>query len=179
NAGFSTFSTSLVGHARSPGILFTISVLVILGGLGYLTTEELIRWWKAHRNQVPQRLSTHSFAVVVSTACLLAVGTVLFTVLEWNGVLGSMGLLDKLSNGWFMSVTPRTAGFNSVPYADLRNDSILFTIMLMTIGGSPGSMAGGFKTTTLAIMFALAVARLREIGRASCRERGECSVHAE
>jgi trk system potassium uptake protein len=161
NAGFSTFSTSLVDHSRSPGILFTISLLVIWGGLGYLTTEELARWWRARRKHVPQRLSTHSFAVVVSTGCLLVFGAALFTALEWNGALQAMGPLDKLSNGWFMSVTPRTAGFNSVPYAELRNDSILLTVMLMTIGGSPGSMAGGFKTTTLAIIFALAVARLR------------------
>src|SRR5690606_35242496 len=95
------------------------------------------------------------------TGFLLVTGTVAFTTLEWNGVLSSMGLLDKLTNGWFMAVTPRTAGYNAVSYAALRNDSVFLTIILMTIGGSPGSTAGGFKTTTLAILAALAFARLR------------------
>jgi trk system potassium uptake protein len=161
NAGFSTFTTSLVAHAERPGVPLVISALIVLGGLGYLTTEELFRWWRARKQSAPRRLSSHSFAVVVTSLALLAFGTLLFAVFEWRGVLRGFGVVDKVVNAWFMAVTPRTAGFNTVSYGDLTNASAFLTVLLMLVGGSPGSMAGGFKTTTLAILVALAMARTR------------------
>jgi trk system potassium uptake protein TrkH len=98
---------------------------------------------------------------VAATSVLLVAGAVLFTVFEWRGVLAPFGVVDRLVNGWFMSVTPRTAGFNTVPYGDVGNETAFLTIILMVIGGSPGSTAGGMKTTTWAILLALAVARAR------------------
>lgn len=161
NAGFSTFSTSLVDYADRPGVPLVISVLIVLGGLGYLTTDELFRWWRSRKQNMPRRLSSHSLAVVVTTLVLLALGTLSFTAFEWHGVLGQLGIFGKLANAWFMAVTPRTAGFNTVSYAEITNGSAFLTILLMMVGGSPGSMAGGFKTTTLAIVVALAIARVR------------------
>jgi trk system potassium uptake protein len=160
NAGFSTFSTSLVDEAARPWVMLPISALVILGGLGYLATAELVRWHKLGGRRTPRRLSSHTFAVLVTTAILLGAGAIFFAVFEWHGVLARFGLGDKLVNAWFMSVTPRTAGFNAVSYAEIGNESALMTMLLMTVGGSPGSMAGGVKTTAVAVLFALAAARV-------------------
>jgi trk system potassium uptake protein len=161
NAGFSTFSASLAGHAARPGILFVISVLIVLGGLGYLTVDELTRRWRSRRQRAPRRLSSHSFAALSTTILLLGAGTVAFAALEWRGVLEPLGVVDRLMNAWFMAVTPRTAGFNTIDYTQVANDTAFLTVLLMAVGGSPGSMAGGLKTTTAAILVALALSRVR------------------
>jgi trk system potassium uptake protein TrkH len=161
NAGFSTFSDSLIGMAEQPFVLLTLSVLIILGGLGYLSGEETLRWWRNRHARGRQRMSVHTFAALVVTAVLLVAGALLFALFEWRGVLGPLGLVDKLSNAWFLSVTARTAGFNSVSYSQVANASAFLTILLMVVGGSPGSTAGGLKTTTLAVLVALAWARMR------------------
>lgn len=161
NAGFSTLPNNLVDEAEDPAVLITVSFLVILGGIGYLTLVELSRWRRAGAFRAPTRLSAHSFSVVVVTAVLLVAGAVLFLVFEWNGALRSFGLVDKLVNAWFMSVTPRTAGFNAVRYTDVTNAGAFLTVLLMMIGGCPGSTAGGIKTTTFAVLVMLALSRMR------------------
>lgn len=161
NAGFSTFSDSLAGFAERPFTLLTISLLVIVGGFGFLSTEELIRWWRRGHRRAGVRLSTHTYAAVATTLVLLASGTFLFALFEWNGTLRPFSLVDKLANAWFLSVTPRTAGFNAVGYAEIGNIAAFLTVILMFIGGSPGGMAGGIKTTSLAILVGLAVSRVR------------------
>lgn len=178
NAGFSTFSDSLVGERSL--VLIVTSILVIVGGVGYLTFEELTRWWqhsRARRNGMRirmrggHRLSSHTWAVVVTTSILLLGGWALFAAFEWNGVLGSMSTLDSLTNSWFMSVTARTAGFNSIDYALIGNDSAALTIMLMFVGGSPGSTAGGVKTTTIAVLVALGLSRVRGLKFVGLKQR--------
>jgi len=170
NAGFSTFSTSLIDHAANPIALFVISVLVIVGGIGYLTFEELVRWWKtrlAHRAGIrvvgngSRRLSSHTWAVVITTGVLLVAGWILFAFFEWHGALSQLSVFDKITNSWFLSVTPRTAGFNNVDYTLVGNDTAALTMLLMFIGGSPGSTAGGIKTTTVAVLVALGLSRFR------------------
>jgi trk system potassium uptake protein len=161
NAGFSTFSDSLVGLDGSPLTILVISALVILGGVGYLASAELHRWWQGRHQRASRRLSTHTYAVVVTTISLLALGWVLFAFFEWDGVLAEMSIPDKLANALFMSVTPRTAGFNTIDYAQVGNDSAVLTMIFMVIGGSPGSTAGGIKTTTIAVMVALGLSRSR------------------
>lgn len=170
NAGFSTFSTSLIGFNDNPIALFVVSVLVIIGGLGYLTFDELVRWWKtsrAHRSGIrlqmrgSRRLSSHTWAVVTTSAALLMIGWILFAIFEWNQTLGHLSVFDKISNAWFLSVTPRTAGFNNVDYTFVGNDTAALTMLLMFIGGSPGSTAGGIKTTTVAVLVALGLSRFR------------------
>lgn len=170
NAGFSTFSTSLMGFADSPLSLVVISVLVVVGGLGYLTFEELARWWRSSRAKRSglrlemrgaHRLSSHTWSAVVMTGVLLGAGWILFTLFEWSDTLGGLSVLDKLVNAWLLSVTPRTAGFNNVDYGLVGNDTAALTMMLMFVGGSPGSTAGGIKTTTLAVLVALGLSRFR------------------
>jgi trk system potassium uptake protein TrkH len=150
-----------MGMAEQPLVLLAISALVILGGLGFLSGEETLRWWRGRHLKGRPRMSVHTFSALWVTAVLLVAGTGLFVLFEWNGVLGRFGLVDKLSNAWFMSVTARTAGFNNISYAQVTNASAFFTILLMVVGGCPGSTAGGLKTTTLAVLGALALSRMR------------------
>jgi trk system potassium uptake protein TrkH len=167
NAGFSTFSDSLIGERAL--VLGVVSLLIVLGGLGYLVFAEIARWWRSAgagrvgarvRVRAPHRLSSHTWAVLVTTLALLVVGWVLFAVFEWHGQLEGMSLIDRIANAWFMAVTSRTAGFNAVDYAQVGNDTAALTIMLMFVGGSPGSTAGGVKTT-IAVLVALAMSRMR------------------
>ena len=160
NAGFSTFSDSLIGFQGAPVTLGLVMTLIVLGGLGFLTIEELhLRWRK--RRGAPPRLSLHSRLVLAVSAVLLVGGWVAFGALEWGNTLAAMPFWERLLNGLFMSVTARTAGFNTVDYASTADGTNFLTILLMSVGGSPGSTAGGLKTTTVAIVALLAVARLR------------------
>jgi trk system potassium uptake protein TrkH len=162
NAGFSTFTTSLEGFHGDIATLVVISLLIIVGGLGYLILREIWSWWRtrplAGRRQ---RVSTHSFAALAVTAALLVFGTAFYLAFEGDGVLAGMDAGDRYANAWFLSVTARTAGFNAVPYGELGPSGGLLTMMLMFVGGSPGSTAGGVKTTTLAVLVALAWARMK------------------
>ena len=179
NAGFSTFSDSLMGFASAPATLWIISGLIILGGIGFIVLEELdmarkgldlrrAPWSRDRhapvgRGTFPRapRLTLHTRLVLVFSGVLLLGGTILYAMFEWEGVLRDMGAVDRLTNAWFMSTTARTAGFNSIDYASAADDSNFLTILLMSIGGSPGSTAGGMKTTTFALIGLLALARLR------------------
>ena len=161
NAGFSTFSDSLVGFRHSPLSLLVIMALVVLGGLGFLTLEELRPPWLRRRSSSPRRLSLHSRLVLTTSAVLLVGGGIFFLGMEWRNTLADMSVVDRITNGMFMSVTARTAGFNTVDYAATSESSDFVTMLLMAAGGSPGSTAGGMKTTTVALLGLLALARLR------------------
>lgn len=160
NAGFSTFSNSLQDYAGNPFVLVPIALLVIIGSFGYLAGEEALHWWRSGGPKGSRRLSSHTWAAGLVTLALLSLGTVAFAVFEWRGVLGHLGVIDKVFNAFFLSAN-RTAGFTSVEFGQLTNASAYLTILLMIVGGSPGSMAGGIKTTGLAILIALAIARIR------------------
>ena len=164
NAGFSTFSDSLMGFAGSAFTLLAISALVIAGGLGFLVLEELNLRRLARARDRHGRLTLHARIVLATTAILLVGGWIVFTAFEWGGAFRDMGVVDRLTNGFFMSVTARTAGFNSIDYAAAGDDANFMTIILMAIGGSPGSTAGGLKTTTFALIGLLAIARVRGHG---------------
>jgi trk system potassium uptake protein len=161
NAGFSTFSDSLTGFQTSPVSLLVMMSLIVLGGLGFLTLEELYLSRKAERKGAAFRMSLHSRLVLVVTAVLLGGGWLLFTLFEWEVTLAQLPLWARPVNSLFMSVTARTAGFSTVEYATMAERSSFLTILLMSIGGSPGSTAGGLKTTTIALIGLLAWSRFR------------------
>jgi trk system potassium uptake protein TrkH len=100
------------------------------------------------------------------------VGTIGYAVFEWANTLAELPVHHKLTNAWFSSVTARTAGFNTIPYGELGNDASFLTMALMSIGGSPGSTAGGVKTTTFAVLAALAWARILGQQLPEIRSRG-------
>jgi trk system potassium uptake protein len=165
NAGFSTFPNNLIAHDRAPFALSVIMVLIVTGGIGFLTLEELYLRFQAGRRDQIFRISLHSRIVLVVTALLLVGGWILFSLLEWNHVLGHLPWYHRLVNAMFMSVTARTAGFNAIDYGQATDAGNFLTVLLMSIGGSPGSTAGGLKTTTIALIGLLAWSRMcgREI----------------
>ena len=161
NAGFSTFSDSLMGFQEAPFTLSVIMLLIIAGGIGFLTLEELYLRCRRLRQPYPFRMSLHTRIVLVTTAVLLLLGWVMFACFEWTFALKDRGPWIKLLNTLFMSVTCRTAGYNSVDYSQTTDSTNFLTMLLMMIGGSPGSTAGGIKTTTFALIGLLAWSRLR------------------
>lgn len=160
NAGFSTFSDSLIGFQDSPATLMVIMTLIIAGGTGFLTLEELHLRYQAKKQKRAFRFSLHSRIVLATTSALIVGGWVLFLVFESGRTLDHLPIVHKVTNALFMSVTPRTAGFNSIDYAHASDSANFLTIILMMIGGSPGSTAGGIKTTTFAVIGLLAWSRL-------------------
>ena len=176
NAGFSTFSDSLIGFQEAPATLLAVSAIIVTGGIGFLTMEELLLGLRARRAGRLFRLSLHSRLVLATTAVLLVGAWLPFGVFEWRGTLGHLGRADRVVNALFLSVTPRTAGFNSIDYAGATDSTNFLTIILMFIGGSPGSTAGGLKTTTVALIVLLAWERFRGRQIASAWNR---SVRAE
>jgi trk system potassium uptake protein TrkH len=161
NAGFSTFSDSLTGFQKSPLSLTVIMVLIIAGGLGFLALEELYLRFRAERRKQIFRISLHSRIAVATTVLLLMSGWILFGLFEGNRTLRDLPMAHKATNALFMSVTPRTAGFHTIDYSQTSNSTSFLTILLMMIGGSPGSTAGGIKTTTFTLIGLLAWSRLR------------------
>jgi potassium uptake TrkH family protein len=149
NAGFSVFSDSLAGFTRDPMVLGVIGLAVIAGGLGFPV------WLQIARNpRRPGRWSVHAKLTLVTTAGLLVSGWALLAWFEWTNpdTLGSMSTVDSLVNSFFHSVMPRTAGFNSLDIAVLREPTRLVTEVLMFIGGGSASTAGGIKVTTFAVL---------------------------
>ncbi|MCA9652132.1 MAG: hypothetical protein KC501_19615 [Myxococcales bacterium] len=155
NAGFALQSDSLVPHAGSPTVLLTVSALVIVGGLGPAVVVAVPAWLRRRPASLLVRV------VLTTTAWLLAVPTLLFLVIEWDHALAELSVVDRVINAWFLSVTTRTAGFNSVEMGMLTAPTVTLVMMLMLVGGSPGSTAGGLKTTTAAVLFLASLATAR------------------
>lgn len=160
NAGFDlmgTFeaSSSLVTVNNDPVILLTIAVLIIAGGIGFTVWDDLSK-----QKFKLSKLTVHSKLVLITTAILLAGGTILFLIFEQSYAFADMNFGQKLMNSFFCSTT-RSAGFNSVTLDSMTNPSKMLTILLMFVGGSSGSTAGGVKTTTVAILFLCVIATMR------------------
>jgi trk system potassium uptake protein TrkH len=149
--------SSLTSFVHDPIVNFTIMALIVIGGLGFTVWEDLYRF------RQNRRLRLHTKLVLIISGILIAAGFVLFFVFEYSNpeTIASFTLPQKIQAALFQSVTARTAGFNTVNLSAMREQSILIMIMLMLVGGSPGSTAGGIKTTTvgLLVISAMVVAR--------------------
>lgn len=156
NAGFSLWADNLVGFRGDPWTILTVSALVVLGGLGFLTVYDL---WTSSR--LDERLSVNSKLALVVSGVLIVAGALLVWMLEARRAFAGMGPLEQALAALFQSVTTRTAGFNSVDIGALAPGTLFLMTILMFVGGSPGSCAGGVKTTTLGILVLAAVTRLR------------------
>lgn len=146
NAGFTLFSENLVKYSADPIILFTTSFLIILGGIAPALAILFPKFLKK------EKLSPMLVIVFNTTLALLIGGCIIYFIAEYNNTLHGMSLIDKITNSWFQSVTTRTAGFNSVDLSNIKDATYVLFLFLMIIGGSPGGMAGGIKTTTLGIL---------------------------
>ncbi|MCK4352281.1 hypothetical protein KAW65_02620 [candidate division WOR-3 bacterium] len=167
NAGFSLFSDSLIRFSKDPLLIFTVSGLFIIGGLGFIVVNELhwrflpaTSFWQAGKKKLTF-LSLHTKLVLCATLILLCVGTIGILTMEWNGVLKNMSIGHKLSNAFFQASTPRTAGFQVVPVSKFKLGTKFFTSILMFIGASPGGTGGGVKTTTITLIFISMIAYFR------------------
>ena len=148
NAGFDLFGTSLVSFSNNSVVILVVSTLIIIGGLGFTVLLEIYEF------KGIKKLSLHSKLVLITTGVLIFGGAILMLIFEYSNpnTIGLMNIKDKLLNSFFASVSPRTAGFNSIPTSDMTLASKFLTIILMLIGGSPGSTAGGLKTVTCGIL---------------------------
>lgn len=162
NAGFDLMGphsgpfASFVDYAGDPLVVLTLCGLILVGGAGFLVWDDLLRckWrWRRYRLQTK--------VVLFVNLVLVAGGTALFLLLERSNLGLGRPAGEQLLAALFDAVTPRTAGFNTTDTAALTSGSTLLTMVLMFIGGSPGSTAGGIKTTTVAVLFLHTAAGVR------------------
>ncbi len=151
NAGFSLYSENLAGYYGNPGVNMVTMILVVLGGIGFVVIFELKNKYRILLRMEKRRFtapifSLHTWTVLVTSSFLIAAGGVLIFLFQL-----SSGYRISFLSSLFHSVCARTAGFNTVDLGALSTSSLLVIIFLMFIGGSPGSTAGGIKTTTFAL----------------------------
>ena len=156
NAGFSPYSESLSSFTNSPVFLLTVSLIIILGGLGFSVMSNIFFTLKKQNGKKRTILSLHSKIVLFTTFILIAGGTAFFFIFEYNGAYKDLSFSSALLNAFFQSVTLRTAGFETVSQNSFSAHSTVLSDIFMLIGGSPGSMAGGIKTTTFFLLLTLA-----------------------
>ena len=162
NAGFDILGFlrpggSLVTYQSDPVICLTLCALIILGGLGFLVWDEVLR------ERSTKKWNVYTKLVLITTGALLLGGTIMFCILEWNnpGTLGNLTVPQKIMNAFFQSTTLRTAGFASFDQAQLTSAGKAISIFLMLIGGSSGSTAGGLKTVTFVVLLMFLWNRMR------------------
>lgn len=147
NAGFDIIGDSLISYQDNPFILLVIAGLIMSGGLGFIVWEDLLAYRKT------RKIRNYSKIVLTTTVSLWILGTFLFWGMEsGNGSFDHLPIGERLTNYFFLSVTPRTAGYVNIDYASLSLGSIFLTIILMFIGASSASTGGGIKVTTLVVM---------------------------
>ena len=173
NAGFDLMgkygqfsALSSEGLQFNPIVNFTIMALIVTGGIGFLV------WTDVSRHKLDfKKYELHSKIALFTTALLLVLGTILFFIFEYNKAFGDFTFGQKLLASMFQAVTPRTAGFNTIDEATLSESGKALTTVLMFIGGSPGSTAGGIKTTTFAVLVLSALAAAKRYGSVTVFKR--------
>ena len=147
----------------------TTMVLIILGGIGFMTLWESVTQSKGKNKH--KQFSIHSIIVFRMTAFLIITGTVAILIIEWNGLLAGQSFDDKLLYSAFQSVTSRTAGFNTLDTAAIGAGATLVIIILMSIGASPSSTAGGLKITTIYVLYRSMLANITGTDRVEIANR--------
>ncbi|HCU7102354.1 TPA: TrkH family potassium uptake protein [Staphylococcus aureus] len=156
NAGFALFKNNLIDYSNDPIVIITISILIIFGGIGHFVVIDFINCKKL------SKLSLHSKLVLTTTSILIIIGAITFFLLEQFNTMQNMGLVEKIGNSFFQSITTRTAGFNSIDIASINKSTALMLMLLMFIGGAPLSAAGGIKITTFAVAFIFVLNYIRK-----------------
>jgi trk system potassium uptake protein len=159
NAGFDLMGgfRGLVAYADDPVINLTLVSLISLGGIGFIVMNELFEY------KSTKRISLHTKMVLVISGILVSAGALLIFILEFNNpaTLKPMSMSGKILSALYQSVTPRTAGSNTLSIPDLKQTTLFILIFLMFIGASPGSTGGGIKTTTFAILMGAVKSQIR------------------
>lgn len=139
-------SSSFTAFADNPVVMITLMLLISMGGLGFLVWNDLL-----HSRFRFRKMQLHSKLVLCITGTLILGGAIIFYITEYNAAFADLSIPQKVMASFFQSVTTRTAGFYTVDQSSLSNSGSIFSMVLMFIGGSPGSTAGGVKTTTMAV----------------------------
>ena len=129
--------------------------LIIAGGLGYVAGVDIVEWVTKRRNPGRRRLMLHTKTVLYTSAVLLGSGFIFFLIFEWSNPVLHDSIPNKMLESLFLSVTARTAGFNTIDTSQLTNISLIMLMIFMFIGASPGSTGGGIKTTSEAVLWGL------------------------
>ncbi len=149
NAGFGLFRNSLENFSNNPTILYTIVILIVLGGLGFFVLVDIID--KIRGKNI--KLTFHSKIILYMTLGLTVFGFVAFYIGQISSYINRGSLFWIINNSIFQSISSRTAGFNTVSLDSISSFTVIFFMILMFIGGGPGSTVGGIKITTLALVF--------------------------
>jgi trk system potassium uptake protein len=160
NAGFSLFSDSMMQYSDDLLLNGTMCALIVVGGIGFPVLYDLQSWLRTRRRQ-RARLSVQTKTVILTTLFLIAGGALMFAFLEYDSMPRAVSFSHRVLVSMFQSITCRTAGFNTVDIASLTEATLALMIFLMFFGASPGSCGGGVKTTTLALIAAFTVSRIR------------------
>ena len=169
NAGFTLFEKGLESYATSPLVNVTIAALITAGGLGFIVISELKQIIFRKKSLV--RISLHSKVVIITSVFLTLSGCLIIFFWEYLDALDAYNLWEKIQIALFQSVTLRTAGFNTIPITDLNSHTLYVMTLFMFIGGSPGSTAGGIKTTTLAILIQSIITTIKGRGKVTLIDR--------
>jgi len=172
NAGFSLFPDNLEGYVQHLPLNFIVAALVIAGGLGFPVLSNLGNYPLFRKNRASWRLSFHTKMVLSVSAGLLIFGTLGIYFIEYSNTLSALSWHEKWASAFFQAVTARTAGFNTLKLGQFSGASLFLMMLLMWIGGSPASTAGGIKTTTFGVMLATLGAVLRGRKEVSLFKRG-------
>ena len=161
NAGFDIMGkygrfSSLTKYADDVVVNLTIMALIVIGGIGFFVWSDIFNCRFHFR-----KYQLHTKIVLTSTAALIFVSVIAFFIMEYDHAFKGMPLGEKMIASGFQAISPRTAGFNTVDLNSLSESGGIFTIILMFIGGSPGSTAGGIKTTTFVVLIMEAIASAR------------------
>ncbi len=180
NAGFDIIgNSSLTPYVGDVIINITIILLIILGGLGFTVWIDVIRVMKAKYannygfKRTFQKFTLHTKIVLVLTFSFIVIGFILFFLLESGNpnTLGPLSMKDKILGSLFQSITPRTAGFNTMPLDEMNHASKFLTILFMFIGGSPAGTAGGVKTVTVGVIILSVISVIRGKERTEAFDR--------
>ena len=170
NAGFDLLGgfRSLTGYVDNLLLVFTITSLIIFGGIGFVVIYDLrsnLFNWK--------KITIHSKIAILTTIILIILGTLIIGLLEWRnpGTMGPLSIRGKILSSYFQSVTPRTAGFSTLNIGNMHNATLLFIILLMFIGASPGGTGGGIKTVTFTVLISAVWATLMGYENVEIMER--------
>lgn len=167
NAGFDIVSAagngtflSMTQYNNDPIVIYTLSVLIIIGGLGFSVWRDLYEFKKN------KHLMFHTKLVIIISTILLIFGTLFFFAIEYNNpkTMGSMTIFEKINASFFHSSSSRAAGFNSINLTDTKEISKVFTIFLMFIGAAPGSTGGGIKVTTIGVLIFAIISQVKSSG---------------
>lgn len=161
NAGFDIMGckgaySSLTSFSTDAVVSLTISALIVIGGIGFFVWDDVSK----HKLNF-KKYELHTKVVLSATAILIVMGTLLMYAFEYDNTMAGMTIPQKIIASLFCAITPRTAGFNVVDVASMSDSGKLLTMIFMFIGGSPGSTAGGVKTTTVAVLFVSLFAGLK------------------